>query len=144
MFNIAKEASFTCELIIDCLSLSFSLFNALMMIKNNHQSQSPLITICPIPFKCQRYYTNQSISFNLHPSQLATGEQLHCYIRARPFKSPTLPLPTGSSLPAGWQLINSRISSSEFALKNILCTNYLKVVFLKAKSETGIWAAVVY
>lgn len=138
MFNIAKEASFTfcCELIIDCLSLSFSLFNALMMIKNNHQSHSPLITICPIPLKC--------ISFNLHPSQLATGEQLHCYIRARPFKSPTLPLPTGSSLPAGWQVINSRISSSEFALKSILCTNYLRVVFLKAKSETGIWAAVVY
>lgn len=138
MFNIAKEASFTfcCELIIDCLSLSFSLFNALMMIKNNHQSHSPLITICPIPLKC--------ISFNLHPSQLATGEQLHCYIRARPFKSPTLPLPTGSSLPTGWQVINSRISSSEFALKSILCTNYLRVVFLKAKSETGIWAAVVY
>lgn len=138
MFNIAKEASFTfcCELIIDCLSLSFSLFNALMMIKNNHQSHSPLITICPIPLKC--------ISFNLHPSQLATGEQLHCYIRARPFKSPTLPLPTGSSLPTSWQVINSRISSSEFALKSILCTNYLRVVFLKAKSETGIWAAVVY
>lgn len=124
MFSIARKSlsfAFCFELKIDYLSLSFSLFSTLMTMSSNHQFHSPLITVCSIPLKCQRQHTNQCLSFNLYPFHLATGEQLPCYIRAWSFESPTLPPPTGSSEPATWQEINSRISSLKFALKSILC-----------------------